>query len=114
MRDQVMDFVQRWSEKAEIGVGRFIVWLGVTGSKFYAPELSNIKSNGKIRSVSDIPGTTVILTLMGKIEDRYLILRSFDIKFKTGQSIHCEGPFERTKGMGWEPAYRYTFPAQEE
>jgi hypothetical protein len=80
----------------------------------YAPELSNTKSNGKIRSVSDIPGTTVILTLMGKIEDRYLILRSFDIKFKTGQSIHCEGPFERTKGMGWEPAYRYTFPAQEE
>jgi hypothetical protein len=112
-----MDFVQRWSEKAEIGVGRFIAWLGVTGSKFYAPELSNIKSNGKIRSVSDIPGipgTTVILTLMGKLEDRYLILRSFDIKFKTGQSIHCEGPFERTKGMGWEPAYRYTFPAQEE
>src|SRR5206468_1218531 len=25
----------RWSEKAEIGVGRFIPWLGVTASKFY-------------------------------------------------------------------------------
>ena len=30
-----MDFVRRWSEKAEIGVGRFIPWLGVTASKFY-------------------------------------------------------------------------------
>ena len=35
MRDQVVDFVRRWSEKTEIGVGRFIAWLGVTGSKFY-------------------------------------------------------------------------------
>ena len=30
-----MDFVRRWSEKAEIGVGRFIPWVGVTASKFY-------------------------------------------------------------------------------
>ena len=30
-----MDFVRRWSERAEIGVGRFIPWLGVTASKFY-------------------------------------------------------------------------------
>ena len=30
-----MDFVRRWSEKTEIGVGRFIAWLGVTASKFY-------------------------------------------------------------------------------
>ena len=30
-----MDFVRLWSEKAEIGVGRFIPWLGVTVSKFY-------------------------------------------------------------------------------
>jgi len=30
-----VDFVRRWSEKAEIGVGRFIRWLGVTASKFY-------------------------------------------------------------------------------
>ena len=35
VRDQVVDFVRRWSEKAEIGVGRFIHWLGVTASKFY-------------------------------------------------------------------------------
>ena len=34
-RDLVADFVRRWSEKAEIGVGRFIPWLGVTASKFY-------------------------------------------------------------------------------
>ena len=35
VRDQVMDFVRRWSEKSEIGVGRFIAWLGVSTSKFY-------------------------------------------------------------------------------
>jgi hypothetical protein len=35
VRDQVVDFVRRWSEKTEIGVGRFIHWLGVTASKLY-------------------------------------------------------------------------------
>ena len=29
-----MDFVRRWSEKTEIGAGRFIVWLDITASKF--------------------------------------------------------------------------------
>ena len=31
-----MDFVRCWSEKTEIGAGRFIVWLGVAASKFYS------------------------------------------------------------------------------
>src|SRR5438094_3688560 len=35
VRDLVVEFVRCWSEKAEIGVGRFIPWLGVTASKFY-------------------------------------------------------------------------------
>jgi putative transposase len=35
VRDQVVDFVRRWSEKTEIRVGRFPAWLGVTASKFY-------------------------------------------------------------------------------
>ena len=35
VRDQIVDFVRRWSEKTAIGVGRFIAWLGVTASKFY-------------------------------------------------------------------------------
>ena len=35
VRDQVVDFVRRWSERTEIGVGRFLPWLGVTASKFY-------------------------------------------------------------------------------
>jgi hypothetical protein len=30
-----VDFVRRWSEKTEIGAGRFIRWLDITGSKFY-------------------------------------------------------------------------------
>ena len=36
MRDQIVDFVRCWSEKTEIGAGRFIEWLGVRASKFYA------------------------------------------------------------------------------
>ena len=30
-RDAVIDFVNRWSKKTEIAVGRFIPWLGVSG-----------------------------------------------------------------------------------
>jgi putative transposase len=30
-----VDFVRRWSEKTEIGAGRFITWLDITASKFY-------------------------------------------------------------------------------
>ena len=35
VRDQIVDFVRRWSEASEIGAGRFVDWLGVTASKFY-------------------------------------------------------------------------------
>ncbi|MGH9785280.1 MAG: IS3 family transposase [Terriglobia bacterium] len=35
MRDQIVDFVRRWSEKTEIGAGRFLRWLGMRESKFY-------------------------------------------------------------------------------
>jgi hypothetical protein len=35
-RDQIVDFVRRWSEKTEIGAGRFIRWLNITASKLYA------------------------------------------------------------------------------
>jgi hypothetical protein len=33
VRDQVVDFVRRWSEKSEIGVGRFTAWLGCPGAR---------------------------------------------------------------------------------
>jgi len=29
------EFFENWSEKTEIGVGRFIGWLHITASKFY-------------------------------------------------------------------------------
>jgi transposase InsO family protein len=35
VRDQIVDFVRRWSEKTGIGAGRFIVWLNIRASKFY-------------------------------------------------------------------------------
>ena len=35
VRDQIVDFVRRWSEKTEMGAGRFLGWLDIRGSKFY-------------------------------------------------------------------------------
>ena len=35
MRDQIVDFVRCWSDKTEIGTGRFVEWLGIGSSKFY-------------------------------------------------------------------------------
>ncbi len=35
MRDEVIDFVNRWSGKTEFGAGRFVGWLGIASSKFY-------------------------------------------------------------------------------
>jgi putative transposase len=35
VRDQIVDFVRRWSEATEIGAGRFIEWLSIRASKFY-------------------------------------------------------------------------------
>ena len=34
-RDEVMDFVNRWSDSAGVPVSRFICWLGISTSKFY-------------------------------------------------------------------------------
>ena len=36
VRDQIVDFVRRWSDKTEIHAGRFIQWLGIAPSKFYS------------------------------------------------------------------------------
>jgi hypothetical protein len=35
VRDQIVDFVRRWSEKTDIGAGRFVEWLGVKAGTFY-------------------------------------------------------------------------------
>ena len=35
VRDQIVDFVRRWSEATGIGAGRFIEWLAMGVSKFY-------------------------------------------------------------------------------
>lgn len=35
MRTEIIQFVERWSTKTGIGVGQFVHWLGVSGSKFY-------------------------------------------------------------------------------
>jgi len=35
VRDEVMDFVNRWSDRTEVAVVRMTAWLGVRSSKFY-------------------------------------------------------------------------------
>ena len=35
MRDEVVDFVRRWSAKSEIRGARFVAWLDISTSKFY-------------------------------------------------------------------------------
>ena len=35
MRDEVVDFVNRWTERTEVAVVRMTAWLGVRSSKFY-------------------------------------------------------------------------------
>lgn len=35
MRDEVVDFVNHWSDRAELAVQRMVVWLGIGSSKFY-------------------------------------------------------------------------------
>lgn len=35
IRDSVVDFARTWSDKTEITITRFIVWIGITQSKFY-------------------------------------------------------------------------------
>ena len=34
-RDEVVDFVTRWSAETGIGVDQFIAWLGISSSKYY-------------------------------------------------------------------------------
>jgi putative transposase len=44
-RDQVIDFVHRWSEPTEIGVCTFVLWLGLATSKFYRWQVRYGKAN---------------------------------------------------------------------
>ena len=36
LRTEIVEFVERWSRKTGIGVGQFVRWLCVSGSKFYS------------------------------------------------------------------------------
>jgi len=35
VRDEVVDYVRRWSDKTEIGTGIMVSWIGISRSKFY-------------------------------------------------------------------------------
>jgi hypothetical protein len=69
----------------------------------------HIESNGTIESVQDFPGSTVVFTVYG-YGPEYLTLTSFDVDFKSGQTFHCEGPFERTAGPRGEGIFKYVVP----
>ena len=42
-RDEIVDFVRRWSERTGIGAGRFIGWLNITAKK------TTTRGNGTVR-----------------------------------------------------------------
>jgi hypothetical protein len=67
-----------------------------------------IDNDGKIRSVLDIPGTTLIITELNDELSR-LTLNDFEIKLKNGQSIEIWQQFEKIKVRG-QTAYRHVFP----
>jgi putative transposase len=35
IRDQVVDYVQHWRQRTDLGVTQFIIWLGISSSKFF-------------------------------------------------------------------------------
>jgi len=44
IRDQVVDFVHRWSERTEIALCVLVLWLGISLSKFYFYSITFAKS----------------------------------------------------------------------
>jgi hypothetical protein len=58
-----VDFVRRWSEKTEIGAGRFIGWLDITASKFYDWR----DRYGKVNEHNGLPSSTATLSVTGLV-----------------------------------------------
>ena len=35
MRDEIVDYVRKWSERTELAAGKLVRWIGIGSSKFY-------------------------------------------------------------------------------
>ncbi|HEY2471053.1 MAG TPA: hypothetical protein VGI45_24875 [Terracidiphilus sp.] len=72
---------------------------------------SKIGGTGSFLSITDFAGSTVIFRLIGD-DNNFLKLTDFELTFKNGQTVRCEGPFQQYN----EPPQReyiYTFPTKE-
>jgi hypothetical protein len=95
--------------------GDLTAWISV----MYMPTPLEVKTNGKIKSVLDLPSAIMLIALTprGRIQRLKqsdatfdeLALREFRIKLKNGQEIHTDPQrFEKIR-VADEPAYRYVF-----
>jgi hypothetical protein len=81
--------------------------IGISGK----PASSFTKSNGKLKSILDLPGAIVLVRELNDDLSR-LTLTHIEVKFRNGQSITYYGPFERIAAQG-TTAYRFTVPKDE-
>jgi hypothetical protein len=68
-----------------------------------------VESDGKIASLEDIPGSTMLLWIVEPYDNQYLQPTFVYVAFKNGQSLSAFGPFQQHRFNG-EVAYTYKFP----
>ena len=72
---------------------------------------TTFQSDGKLKSVLDIPGVTVVLREDGPRVNQ-VAPTTFEMKFKNGQEIKYSGPFEKVLAPKFT-CFRFTFPPKQ-
>ncbi len=75
----------------------------------YNVKPDDYRSNGKLKSILDLSGVTVILREFTGDEGVRKLLY-FRLRLKNGQTFICREPFEKVRVRGY-PAYRFVLPA---
>jgi hypothetical protein len=68
-----------------------------------------LESDGKLASLEDIPGSTMLLWVVEPSDNHYLHPTFVYLAFKNGQSLSTFGPFQQHRFNG-EVVYTYKFP----
>lgn len=88
--------------------GDGVVTLGAQDAKPGKDPVSVI-SDGKLRSILDMPGLTVVLNAFNTHDPDYVVPRVFNITFKNGEFITYNGPMEKLK-LPLSTYFRFTLP----
>ena len=84
VRDQVADFVRRWSEKAEIGVGRFPQFIRISGMTHVRTSPFYPQSNGKLERWHKSLTSECIRPLTPlSVEDARRLIQSYVERYNT-------------------------------